>query len=117
MKITLKQEHFLLNKKAVQVGHLRQFPISGFYVYDEAMNKEYMPINIFGKNLIEQTFHVKFVNDDIAFGNFYHRPKGPDFGIKKCDLEARGPMEYLVLLVMWYLPFRLYNFFSGKRNP
>lgn len=113
--MTLEQRRFCAIKK-IKVGSTTMFPRFGFSVFAEpnyASEGMYMDTNPFTKSLDRELFEVKEITaNGFVRGNFYSRPKGRDFYIAKSELEMRGAIETILLLILCFIPCAIYNLFK-----
>lgn len=112
-KLTQRQRDFIA-KRDLKIGSIYMLPRFGFYVfskpdYDSGM---YMDTNPFTKSLDYQPFELKEIRDNFVRGNFFHGANGADFWLMRDDIELREGIVMLLLLCIFYIPFRIYNLFN-----
>lgn len=112
--LTKKQKQFL-SRREIKVGGFYSFPTFGFDVYAEPNYSSggRLDTNPFTKSLASEFFVVKEIKDDFCRGNFQNRPKGRDFYITKEQLSHRDSFVKLLLSLLLFIPFFVYNLFTG----
>lgn len=114
--LTDKQKQFL-SRREIKVGSFYSFPAFGFDFYAEPnySSGARMDTNPFTKSLQNEFFVVKeIINGEFCRGNFQYRPKGYDFYITHEQLSKRDSMPKLLLSILLFIPFFIYNLFKGE---
>lgn len=116
--LTDGQRSFIANKD-IKVGGLYMFPRWGFFGYDtpEYGTGEWIDINPMTKSLDGELFRVSEITENgFVKGNFASRHGNSDFYMLKTELESRGAIVAVLLLILLYIPLVIYNSFQ-KSNP
>lgn len=113
--LTQKQKTFLLVQK-ITVNGIYMFPSWGFvaYKYPDPEMSHCIDNNPFTRSLDHERFLVKEIKPDSKYvrGNFYRRPLANDFYLLKEELEERPMILVLLLTIICYVPFTVYNLFK-----
>ena len=112
--LTTKQKIWFLRKN-IKVDGFYSFPPAGFMFYakPDSDSGAYMDNNPFTKSFAGQFFLVKEIVNGYCKGNFYDRPKGPDFYLSEEELSRRPLLEALILFLILSIPFTIYNWCRG----
>lgn len=115
--LTTEQKNWLLTKN-IKVGSFYMFPRFGFNIYEYPNSKSInIDTNPFTRSLDHEYFNVKEKRDSFVRGNFLNKPHRVDFWMKEDELSNRGLFESLILLIISFVPFVIYNQFKSiKRN-
>lgn len=98
----------------IKEGGSYPFPSGAFRFFNNPNfhDSEYVDNYPLGKNFDHQRFKVKEIKNGFCRGNFAFRTRGkniPDLWILKDDLELRGLLESLALLIICFIPFVIKN--------
>jgi len=115
MKFLTKSQKQFLSRREIKVGGFYPFPAFGFKFYAEPnySSGASMDTNPFTKSLAHEFFVVKEITGDFCRGNFQSRAKGSDFYLDKEELSMRSGIEKLLLSLLLFIPFFVYNLFKG----
>lgn len=117
MKFLTNKQKLFLSRREIKVGGFYSFPTFGFDIYAEPnySSGKTLDTNPFTKSLAGEFFIVnEIIDDDFCKGNFQHRPKGRDFYITVEQLSKRDSFVILLLSVLLFIPFFVYNLFTGE---
>lgn len=112
--LTTGQRSFLVKVK-IKEGGLYMFPRYGFNAYEkpEYRTGEWLDTNPFTNSLDGEMFLVTEITDNgFVKGNFASGGRGRDFYMLINELETRGLLTMIILTVLLYIPFVLYNYFT-----
>ena len=113
-----KQATFITTKK-IKVGGFYSFPSLGFTVYE---NSDYskgasIETNPFTKSLDHELFIVKEITENgLVRVNLINRPRAKDFYLSLHEIENRGLITMLFLLLILTIPFLLYNLYTSNKK-
>jgi hypothetical protein len=115
MKFLTKSQKQFLSRREIKVGGFYPFPAFGFKFYAEPnySSGASMDTNPFTKSLAHEFFVVKEITGDFCRGNFQSRAKGSDFYMVKEELSMRSGIEKLLLSLLLFITFFVYNLFKG----
>lgn len=110
--LTNNQINWFYDKK-IKVNNIYMFPRFGFTIYLQPSLTSYnkhLDTNPFTKSLDNERFLVKEKTDGFVKGNYYNNPLSSDFYLKEDELSYRGSIVAIFLIILCYVPLRLYNY-------
>lgn len=109
--LSYEQRQFIVNKK-IKLGSIQMLPRYGFNVYSDSQgsNKHRFDTNPFTKSLDHVLVKVvEFDNGYAKLSIVDSRRPVPEFWVSVSELETREVLSSLILGLVCYIPFVLYN--------